>query len=192
MNKYANYLDALIEDAKALVNDFFDRLTESVKDGDRIDAYRFIDEDCDIHQHVDSLYIDFEDAFHILQNCTNEETDSGLWEGQEPKQAIITMAFFTYRQELMEATQGAFLEKLEELAEAETNKLNDLKDELTTAEQDLETVQGVLDALEEDDKQELLEAQISALEDKIERLEEEVSEQEDYVDNIESAVTAFE
>lgn len=66
-----------------------------------------------IHQHLDSGWYGFlrDDVFKnanselmtcamILDESEEAETDSGLWDGQEPQEAIKTQAFFTARNDL--------------------------------------------------------------------------------------------
>jgi hypothetical protein len=70
-----------------------------------------------IHETLDSsaiaIYMDLTDAAEILKYCNYEETDSGLWEGQDPEEAIKTKAFFSMRQDIYEEVEN-MLENLRE------------------------------------------------------------------------------
>ena len=60
----------------------------------------------DIHDHFHLSVIDrslsLGDAAYILEHSQNEETDSGLWEGQDMRTALQTCAAFTYGNDVWE------------------------------------------------------------------------------------------
>jgi len=70
-----------------------------------------------IHETVDGcslmIYLDLEEAGAIIKYADYEETDSGLWEGQEPEEAIKTKAFFCLRQDVYSKVEK-MLKDLEE------------------------------------------------------------------------------
>lgn len=77
------------------------------------EIYQEFDLNDKIHEFLDNGWFSFlrEEPFEqfnseltscafILDESDEVETDSGLWSGQEPKQAIQTQAFFTVRNDL--------------------------------------------------------------------------------------------
>jgi ABC-type Zn2+ transport system substrate-binding protein/surface adhesin len=88
------------EDAAEMVKNFLDEIVEQLtnegeastdllNDYPEGDAYHF-------ENHVDRDY-DLEEAAEILNEYHEyEETDTGLWLGQEPRRAIATQAAYTY------------------------------------------------------------------------------------------------
>ena len=87
-------------DAKEMVKYFVDQIVEQLIEtgsasNDYNNDYAGVDEYH--HQsHVDKEY-DLTEAAQILDDLSDhEETDSGLWEGLEPRKAISCQAAFTY------------------------------------------------------------------------------------------------
>ena len=56
------------------------------------------------------------EAADIIANCENEESDSGLWEGQQPEQAICTKAAFSFGNDVWFECEKIFT-RLQELYE---------------------------------------------------------------------------
>jgi predicted ribosome quality control (RQC) complex YloA/Tae2 family protein len=204
-SQFQNYQKFLQDDAENFVNEYWDKLLDEIKDGGigKHDAWTFIDDDCYIHEHVDGHYIDFDDAYWILKGCDDEETDSGLWEGQSPKDAIVTMAFFTYRAELTRAVAREFAARLEEYLEEQTavletleNEYNDLERKRDSMEGELDVLQGMSDEVEQMSDADLtrmdkLIADIDEISGEIEEQESKVSDQESLVTYIENTLEAF-
>ena len=87
-------------DAIDMVQHFEDEIVEQLVDrGEASDDYNndYPDGDSYHHEsHVDRAY-NLLDAAKLLDQLGKfEETDSGLWEGQMPRDAIATQAAFTY------------------------------------------------------------------------------------------------
>lgn len=77
-----------------LIDDIIPRLIET-EGSAPTDIFEY-SEDYHHSSHVDKSYR-LKDAAALLEDLSDyEETDSGLWEGQEPRDAISTMAAFTY------------------------------------------------------------------------------------------------
>ena len=110
-----DYNKEAISDAVSTAREFLDQIVEKVCDGEDIsddllndygtgDAYHH-------ESHVDKEY-GLADASDLLSQLSDhEETDTGLWEGQEPRKAIATQAAFTYGNAVMHHWQ----ELIEEL-----------------------------------------------------------------------------
>ena len=102
------------------VNDFakdiFDEIKEEATENEKFNAWDYDDR---IHETIDgssfAIYMNLQDAAFVVENADNVETDSGLWEGQEPIDAIKTQAFFTMRWEVTE--------KLDELLKELENEI---------------------------------------------------------------------
>jgi hypothetical protein len=103
-----------------------------------------------IHETVDgsslAIYMDLHDAADIIEYADNEETDSGLWDGQDPEEAIKTKAFFTLRADVYSKVE----EMLKDLEEEQDINLDNAKDCVYNSMQnltldDLGYYQGVID-----------------------------------------------
>lgn len=78
------------------------------------------------HENNVDHYYDLQEAAELLDQLSDyEETDSGLWEGQEPRKAIATQAAFTYGQAVWEMWSDV-IKEINEAADAD-NWSNDGK-----------------------------------------------------------------
>lgn len=88
------------EDAKRMVDEFRDQIEEQLVDNDSASQdfnNDYVGGDSYHHEnHVDRPYQLLEAAQLLQQLSDYEETDTGLWEGQQPEDAISTKAAFTY------------------------------------------------------------------------------------------------
>lgn len=91
-----NYDEQVIEEAKCFLYDNEDMIRDAIKNGSDFDR-NDIDELDEVFHYsiVDRAYSLMEAAF-IVENCHEEEHDSGLWDGQSPRDAINTMAAFSF------------------------------------------------------------------------------------------------
>jgi hypothetical protein len=115
------YNERAEEDARETVSYFIDEIVQEIIErenagtaelqiNDLSDSYHH-------ENHVDKSY-SLKKAAELLDDLSDyEETDSGLWEGQEPRDAISTMAAFTYG--------NAVLRKFNDLVEDIYNAIND-------------------------------------------------------------------
>ena len=96
----SDYRSDAVSDARETVFQFKDTILEQLEEKDEAskDLYNdYPDGDSWHHEsHVDKWYNLTDAAKLIDQLSEHEETDSGLWEGQQPKEAIGTCAAFTY------------------------------------------------------------------------------------------------
>jgi hypothetical protein len=88
------------EDAKEFIENFIEEIIDQlISDGS---ASTDLNNDYDngdafIHETYTDRDYNLQEAAKLLHDLTDyEETDSGLWEGQEPRQAVATQAAFTY------------------------------------------------------------------------------------------------
>ena len=92
------YLTSAEDDAKSSVEEFVDEIVEKLIDGQGDADLEITDYSDSYHHenHVDKSYSLLEAAELLDDLSSYEETESGLWEGQEPRDAISTMAAYTY------------------------------------------------------------------------------------------------
>jgi hypothetical protein len=133
-----NYLAKADSDARDTIDHFEDEILEQLLDSgeasdDLLNDYPNGDSwhhEC----HTDQWYNLTEAAAILDQLDDFEEDDSGLWEGQGPKDAIATMAAFTYANAVM----SEWADRIKEInSEAETildgfaDRANDLENEIS-------------------------------------------------------------
>lgn len=179
MGQFENYYTYVSGQANDFVEEYFESAKEWVKDDSDLQA--FIEYDGKLHNWVDNdfIYVGLRDSADIIEQSQNVETDSGLWEGQEPVKAIETQAFFTYRNDLYNDIKDAFESKFDEYAdEFEQETIQPLKDKLENLQEELKNV--------DDDEEE--EERIT---DEIADLEESIDEKEDELENYRSAYTSM-
>lgn len=133
---YSNYVE---EESNQVVEESKVDLKDELEKGSvNLDDYF----DDIIFEHVDSefIYHDLMDSANILEQSDNVETDSGLWEGEEPVKAVQTQAFFTLRNDLSIRVIAHAVDMLEEYSEeiqeqieGIENDMEDLKEEATLA-----------------------------------------------------------
>jgi hypothetical protein len=113
----------------------------------------------------------------IDQLSEHEETDSGLWEGQQPKEAIGTCAAFTYGN----AVYSEWTDLIDELnGEAETI-IDDYNDQISDAEEALEAAETA----ENDDDEDYDGPSVEEAEEKIDQLKaEKTADLEALIDRI--------
>lgn len=166
MTKYndSNYGNTLVNDADLFIGDYYDDLLESIKEGDVRDLHSFMTNDDKLDSIIDS-YFSLREAVDILENCENEECDSTLWMEQEPKQAIQTMAFYSYRNDLIKMVGEMIKDKLQE--------------ETANIDEQIDTLQEKVDNLSDKEEHEK-----ENLEDKINDLFDYGSNVNNVIDNI--------
>jgi hypothetical protein len=100
MTETTNYLREAADDAADTVRNFADEILEQLlDDGEASDDLLndYPNGDAWHHEcHVDKEYSLIDAATLIDQLMEFEETDSGLWEGLEPRRAIAAQAAYTY------------------------------------------------------------------------------------------------
>src|SRR5206468_5301847 len=101
MGQFKKYYSYVAKEAAGLFSDYRDELIEEVEQGNT-ELYTFFDDH--VHYWVDSDMggCDLTDHAEILEQSDNVESDWGLWDGmKDPRKAIESQAFFTYRNDLM-------------------------------------------------------------------------------------------
>ena len=95
-----DYRQKASDNAKETIQEFKDAILEKLEESgeasdDLLNDYGTGDA-WHHESHIDKWYSLFDAAELIDQLSDHEETDSGLWEGQQPKDAIETCAAYTY------------------------------------------------------------------------------------------------
>ena len=106
-----NYYNVVREEAETFFGDNIDDILDAVENDYNI--YEIIDDN--LHEFVDNafIYVGLKEAAVIIEESYNEETDGGLWEGQQPEDAIVTKAFFTFKNDLREKVLEMVAQELE-------------------------------------------------------------------------------
>lgn len=151
MGQFANYKEYINNEARSFVDEYEDDLLDEIRNG-YTDVYEFVN-DYRVHKWVDNdfIYVDLTDSAEILEQSDNVETDSGLWEGQEPIEAIKTQAFFTYRNDLSSEIISVFKSVLQDKLDEFEKRLEELREELKNEqdEDNLEEIGNEIDEVEE-------------------------------------------
>lgn len=121
MTEHTNYYLKAQSDAWDTVQEFADTITEQVQRGEEVssDLYNDYPDGDGYHHstHVDKWYNLTQAAEVLDQLSEHTEEDSGLWQGQEPREAIGTQAAFTYGNAVMAEWQSLVEELNSELGE---------------------------------------------------------------------------
>jgi len=121
----SNYYDDAEDDAREAVRNFLDEIVDEIVDNENAHtAERQIDDFSESYHHethVDRNYSLLEAAEILKELSRYEETDSGIWEGMEPKDAVIAMAAFTYGN----AVGSMFNDFMEKIYNAVDEAVND-------------------------------------------------------------------
>lgn len=117
----SNYLDEAEEDAKNMVEHFNSEILDMLKEkGEASTDHNndYPNGDAYHHEtHVDKEY-DLKESADLLDELSDYiETDTGLWEGKEPREAIAAQAAYTYGNAVIAKWQ----EKIKEINEAWEN-----------------------------------------------------------------------
>lgn len=84
------------------------------------------------HENIVDRSYSLQDAAYILENCENEESDSGLWEGRDARETLSAMAAYSYSNDVWSEAEELYneiKERMDELLEEEENSSEDLEDE---------------------------------------------------------------
>lgn len=121
----SNYYNDAKDDAREAVREFLDEIVDEIIDGENANtAHRWINDFSDSYHHethVDRDYNLLEAAELLSELREYEADDPGLWQGQEPRQAIATMAAFTYGN----AVNRMFNDLMEDISQAVDHSVND-------------------------------------------------------------------
>ena len=173
MSKFSNYYGYVESEATSFVDEYFEEALEQVKDGST-DMNDFIN-DSRLHEWCDNdfIYVGLSESADILEQSNEVEEDSGLWEGQEPREAIQTQAFFTYRNDMNFEISDQLKEKLDE--------------KLTEIEEELESLRERFEEFEDAEYDDLSPSK----QEECDELEEQIGNLESDLANIEEAIESL-
>jgi DNA-binding transcriptional MerR regulator len=128
MNKYTDYDSALNTDAETFTDEHFDSFVSRIKEHNQmISLHDFLVDR--VAEHIDQ-YMSIEEAMEIIKNCKVEETNADLWAGLPPKEAVIAMGFWSYRNDLYDKIVELYRERLAEEVEQQENEIDILLSKL--------------------------------------------------------------
>lgn len=160
-----DYKTQVDEEASSFISDHEDMIIEAVKDSASWDYNDIHGLDTSWHECItDRCYSSMEAAF-VIDNCENEETDTGLWEGLDLRQQLSAMAAYSYANDVWFACKDFYEQIKEDVEEA----LDDLRDELQE-EMEAELAGSADDdmvELDEDIDEDELEEKVEAQKDEI-------------------------
>lgn len=199
-NKFENYYSFIQEDASNFLDTYYDRFLREIRNGDT-DAYEMIDYGGELHEHADQ-HIDLREAVEILEQSSDVETDSGLWEGiEDTEDALSAKAFWTYKSDLHREVVDQFKDLLDGAkSEVETDELHPLQNKLEGLQEKRSELVKELEVLEnydeedgEYDEQRIdeLQNEIDDVDSDIEELEDQISELESEIDYIDTAIDSL-
>jgi hypothetical protein len=90
-----HYSDEVRKEAVDFIDEMFDEFIEALKNEE---DYFFSDSSVDdrFFECVGDRSYTLTDAAFVIENSDNVETDSGLWEGQDPVDAVCSQAAYTF------------------------------------------------------------------------------------------------
>jgi trans-aconitate methyltransferase len=176
--RFPMYLDEARSDAADMATEFIDQIVSQLLDGeastDLLNDYAGADS---YHHetHVDKSY-DLEDAAVLLRElCKYEETDKGLWEGLEPRDAVCAQAAYTYGNAVYQLWQK-LIERINEDFSALSIDIDTRESEAEEHRTRMEEIES-WDDQDEDDRAELAELETTKEADTEEAVEKWKTEQ---------------
>lgn len=168
-----NYPLEAENDAKDTVENFIGEIVEKlIEDGEASNDLHndYSGGDSYHHEtHVDRSYSLLEAAQILDSLGEHEETDSGLWEGQEPRRAVEIQAAFTYGNAVYSEWTD-LIERINEDAREVLEEFSEKKKELEEAKDEIEAEEGGEDWTEAKAKKlDSMEGQLEALERRLKR-----------------------
>lgn len=136
----SDYWNEVSKEARSLILDNPDTFKQAIIDDVGFDLNEINGLDQLFHETIVDRWYSPKEAIEVLEHCLNEETDSGLWEGQEWEKVLATKAAFSYgndvwfeAEKLYNACRVRFSDEMdtlcEELSEEETDsQMEDLQE----------------------------------------------------------------
>ena len=141
-----DYGEAVEKDAKEFVSEHIDEIAELMVN---MEEDLFTDDNIEesLNESLDRSYTP-EDAIFILDNCENEETDSGLWEGiTDWREELEIRAAYTYMNDVREAVESIYKDAYDEFM---TDQVDDSDDESDDGKES-EHAKSILNSLTEEE-----------------------------------------
>ncbi len=169
------YFQDAKDDAKSTAEEFKDQIVEMLLDDGKAsdDLHNDYPSGDSYHHesHVDRDY-NLSDAAAVLDELHQyQETDSGLWDGQDPRRAVATMAAFTYGNAVLSMWSDLISEINDD------SEVQGILDDISMLEKEADEMQGMspeealgdVDATQEqlNEAEESLRSQVEELREKL-------------------------
>jgi len=103
------------KDASDFILEHKDMFKEAIKEGKDFDLNDIEGLDSAFHENITDRGYTPEDAIYILENCENEETDSGIWEGRDDwREELSARAAYSYSNDVWVAIENIYNELKED------------------------------------------------------------------------------
>lgn len=111
-----NYQKDVESEARDFLANNEEMIKEAIKDEKDFDRNDIDHLDSAFHEGITDRAYSPEDAVFVLENCDNEETDSGIWEGlKDWRQELSARAAYTFSNDVWFKCEEIFKEMKEEL-----------------------------------------------------------------------------
>src|SRR4030042_3569260 len=129
-----DYQKDIEQEAKSFLSEHEEEFKQAIKENKEFDRNEIDDLDEWFHEEITDRAYTLKDAAYIISNCENEETDSGIWEGQDAKATLSSIAAYSFSNDVWlkceeiykEIKENFDTEKLEE--KEEENEANETID----------------------------------------------------------------
>jgi hypothetical protein len=150
MSRDDNYLADAASDARDTVGEYADEILEQLLDKGEAsdDLYNDYPDGNSWHHesHVDKWY-SLQEAADVLNQLDEfEESDSGLWEGQDMKTAFSTCAAFTYGN----AVYSEWTDLIKQINDEAANIISEFDDQTSDLETEISDLNDQAEELEND------------------------------------------
>lgn len=145
-----NYKKDVEEDARDFLTEHEDEFKEAIKDGKE---FHGIDEVHDwLHESVTDRAYTPQDAVYVLEECENEENDSGIWEGLDDwRQELSARAAYSYSNDVYYKASEIY-EELKERYEELVDEAGECKEDEDEDERNEKILNQVWGEFTEEDK----------------------------------------
>ena len=115
-----NYRTDVQENAVDFLIDNDDMVKDALENNFDWDRNDIADLDQNFHEQITDREYHLEEAAYVLKHCENKETDSGLWGGLEPEQAIGCQAAFSFSNDVWFECESIYNDLKDKVEEVET------------------------------------------------------------------------
>ena len=130
------YWDDVTREAVDFIVEYSEMIEEGLVDDAEFNYNEMDNLDQAFHESIVDRAYSLEDAAYVLEHTNNEETDSGLWEGQDMRSAMSACAAYSYGNDVWQE----LVEQYENLKDAYANELEQIYDVRRTEMHDDPTV----------------------------------------------------
>lgn len=113
-----NYNVDIEKEAKEFMQEIEDELKEAIKEDLDFDRNDIDALDTRFHEEITDRGYTLSDATFVIENADNVETDSGLWETQQPEDAIRTKAAYSFSNDVWFKCEELYKDIKEDFEEA--------------------------------------------------------------------------